>query len=817
MTAPSSRLLRERAPPMADLTTADDLSEPLLFDPPPARRSFSPGEWLRLLIGTALLGLGLLAGTVAENTISGAESDLVEGFSGLPDRVEEAIIGVAQLGATLVPLAGLIVVLWRRRWLLVFQLWLASTVAGIATVLVTNLLGDRGSSIVLAERTVANAWLADPQFPTTTYLASAAAVVSVANPWTSRRWKRALWGWVAVLVVLRILGSGEPVLDLVLAVAIGVVIGSIIGLFFGAPNLEPGPLELVRGLRASGVEPVAIDRAVEGSDLAHFTVSEPGKPDRFMNVRTPDDRNSDLLNRLYRAIRLRSSEVERPYSTLKRRVEHEALMLLTAERAGARCPSFVAVGETDGGSAFLVSEQIDGKAAVELGAEALTEDVLSDLWTQVGALHRAPISHRELALDKVLIDSAGRTWLVDMEAAELAASEADRGRDVAELLVDLALSVGPDRAVDSAVSVLGSEEVALSLRRLQPLALSPVTRRRLRADKGVLDRLRSTVEDRTGVSDIELDQIERVSPRTVVMIGAATLAFYALLPQLANVGETVDAFGEARWIWVPAILAASASTFVFATTSLLGSVADPVPIAAAARSTVASSFAALVGPATAGRIALAIRFLRRAGIDAADASASTALNSAAGLITHLLLMFSFFAWTGSADVGGFSPPDANTVLLVLAVLATVVAVAMLLGPVRRRVLTPTVAALRRARRYVTRVIRSPIRVLALLGGSSLITLSYVVALIFSIEAFGGGLTIPQIGASYLAAAAIANLAPTPGGLGALEAAMIAALTGYGLNDAEAVSSVLTFRLATYWLPILPGWLTLLWMQRNDEI
>ncbi len=105
-----------------------------------------------------------------------------------------------------------------------------------------------------------------------------------------------------------------------------------------------------------------------------------------------------------------------------------------------------------------------------------------------------------------------------MEAAELAASEVDRGRDVAELLVDLALFVGPDRAVDSAVAILGRDEVALSLRRLQPLALSPIIRRRLKADKGTLERLRSTVEDRTGASDIELDQNERVSPRTLLMI-----------------------------------------------------------------------------------------------------------------------------------------------------------------------------------------------------------------------------------------------------------------------------------------------------------
>lgn len=775
-------------------------------------------EWLRLLFGALLLGLGLLLGTVAEDTISGAESDLVEGFSQIPDRVEEAIIGVAQLGATLVPLAVLVVVLWRRRWLLLLQLWLASTVASVTTVIVESRLGVRDSSIVLAERTVSSAWLTDPQFPTTSYLASAAAVASVANPWISRRWKRALWTWVIVLVALRILGSGEPVLDVVLAVAIGSVVGSVIVLVFGAPNPEPGPMELVDGLRACGIHPSAIARAEELSSQPHFLVHEHGRPVRFVKVRTPDDRSSDLLNRLYRAVRLRSSEVERPYSTLKRRVEHEALVLMAAEKAGASCPGLVAVGETEGGSAFLVLERIDGTRATQLDGDGLDDDVLSDLWTQVGALHRARISHRELALDNVLVDrEAGKVWLIDMEAAELAASEVDRGRDVAELLVDLALFVGPDRAVDSAVAILGTDEVALSLRRLQPLALSPIIRRRLKADKGALERLRSTVEDRTGVSDIELDQIERVSPRTLIMIGAATMAFYALLPQFANVGDTLDAFGEARWVWVPAILAAAISTYLFATISLLGSVADPIPVPAAARSTVASSFAALVGPATTGRMALAIRFLQRAGIEPSDASASTALNSAAGLITHLLLMFSFFAWTGGADVGGFSLPDSNTVLLIVAIFAMVVAVAMSLGPVRRRVFLPALAALRRAQRYVARVMRSPLRVLALLGGSSLITLSYVAALIFTIEAFGGGLSIPQIGASYLAAAAIANLAPTPGGLGALEAGMIAALTGFGLNDAEAVSSVLTFRLATYWLPILPGWLTLLWMQRNDEI
>ena len=40
-----------------------------------------------------------------------------------------------------------------------------------------------------------------------------------------------------------------------------------------------------------------------------------------------------------------------------------------------------------------------------------------------------------------------------------------------------------------------------------------------------------------------------------------------------------------------------------------------------------------------------------------------------------------------------------------------------------------------------------------------------------------------------------------------EAALVAALTGFGMASGAAVSAVLTYRLITYWLPVLPGWLS----------
>jgi len=65
--------------------------------------------------------------------------------------------------------------------------------------------------------------------------------------------------------------------------------------------------------------------------------------------------------------------------------------------------------------------------------------------------------------------------------------------------------------------------------------------------------------------------------------------------------------------------------------------------------------------------------------------------------------------------------------------------------------------------------------------------------------------------------AVAVAAPTPGGLGATEAALLAGLSVLGLPNEVGLPSVFLFRLATFWLPILPGWLALRALQRREAI
>jgi len=115
------------------------------------------------------------------------------------------------------------------------------------------------------------------------------------------------------------------------------------------------------------------------------------------------------------------------------------------------------------------------------------------------------------------------------------------------------------------------------------------------------------------------------------------------------------------------------------------------------------------------------------------------------------------------------------------------------------------------------VFKRPGKLAVLLLGSMTVTMSYLLGVYFSVQAFGGGLPLATVGAVYLAGAAVATAAPTPGGLGAMEAALIAGLVAAGLENTVAVPAVFMFRLATFWLPILPGWLCFMWLQRREYI
>jgi glycosyltransferase 2 family protein len=783
----------------------------------PRRRVRAAGDVLRLLGGIGLVALGLSVAVYGKNTVGGIEQDVTGNFAKLDDRIEEALVGLALVISAALPILAAVVLLARRRYLLTASLAAAAVIAAVVMDAFGRILADRG---VLSHTDTGAAPndvdLGDPGFATAPLIASTVAIVVIVSPRLTIRWRRACWAAVSLLVVVRIIGASAPPLDVIIALGVGLTVGALAPVAVGAPSFDPDGPTLVRMLRAGGIEPTRIEQIRSIGGLLAYRVWRRDLPTLTLRLRTPHDRSADLLERLWRRIRYRRPTGDGPLGSMKRRIEREALAATVARAGGVRVPALEGVVADASGSVGLALEDTAGRPLSSLGNE-LTDEVLDSAWKQLTLLHWRRIAHRDLDLDHVEVDGQGRTWMIGLDRAAVAASDRELALDVAQLLVDSALAVGADRAVDVAHRAIGTDALRTALPYLQPLALPSSTRSDARRNREVLAETRRRAGDVTSTPDVELARLDRVRTRTLVTMGAVALAFYVLLPQLANLERTVDAFRSAHWGWLPVVVGCAVASFVFAAVAFMGSVPSPLRFWPTLRAQVASAFVGRITPGSTGGIAVGIRYLQRSGIDPAAATASVGLNALAGFAVHLSMMIGFFAWTGTSGIGGFSLPDTTLVLGVVAVVLSVGGAILVARPLRERLLGPALRSVGAAVDAIGAVATSPTRVAQLVLGSAGVTAVNIVALAAAIQGFGGGVSFPQIGAAYLGAAALATASPTPGGLGALEAALVFGLTGYGLDEGTAVSSVLTFRLATYWLPTLPGWVCFHWMERRGEL
>ncbi len=110
----------------------------------------------------------------------------------------------------------------------------------------------------------------------------------------------------------------------------------------------------------------------------------------------------------------------------------------------------------------------------------------------------------------------------------------------------------------------------------------------------------------------------------------------------------------------------------------------------------------------------------------------------------------------------------------------------------------------------------PDKLALLFGGAGLSKLFTITCFVASCRAFDITIGYADLGLLYLIGSSIGAAVPTPGGVGGVEAALIAVLTGAGVDNATAAAAVIVFRLVTYWLPVVPGYLCLRY-SRNAEL
>jgi glycosyltransferase 2 family protein len=788
------------------MVAADEVMSPDLAEGE-VRYVRSPSDLLRLVVALVLVAIGLLVTFAARGPLGDLEREVLALFDGLPGVLRRFLVGVIQLVAIVAPVATALTLVVLRRWRTLLLALLAAIVADLLVYGVER-AADRISPASLDAAKQADSWIAGAAYPSSAYLAGIAAAVTVVAPSMPRRWRRWAWGALGVVALGRVVSGTGLAIDLVAAVATGWAVGLIVLLAFGVRDRRPSGA-MVRaaleeaGLVVTGLRAPQVD--ARGSTPYFMDLGDGGVG--FVKVVSSEERSADLLFRLYRAVRLENVGDDRPFSSLRRSVEHEALVSLRASSLGVRTPAFLGLGRIDDGSMVLAYEAIDARSLADVADDELTDELLAGIWGQVERLHRRRVAHRDLRLANIMLARDGSPWIIDFGFSELAASDELLATDVAELIMSTALKVGPARAARAAVDGVGRDAVACAAPRLQPLALSGATRAAVHHRKGFDAQVRDAVASASGTGPVELERLERVSPRALLLLLFGGVATYVLIHQLTNVGGLVEQVGNLDWAWLPAIIFLSFLTYVGAALSLAGSVPRRLSAWPTFLSQLSGSFANRVTPVKVGGMAVGIRFLQKAGVDPPVAVTGVGLVSLFGFVDHVTLTVIFALFAGQEGIGDVDLPSDQTVLAVLAALLVLCGVVLLLPIGRRLALDKLVPVLRRAVRGVKQVAANPSKLFTLISGGLIVTLSYLFCLYFSLQAFGGGgIGLATLGVVYLTGSALAQTAPTPGGVGAVEAVLIAGLTAVGVDKEIAVPSVFLFRLATFWLPVLPGWL-----------
>jgi membrane-associated phospholipid phosphatase len=448
-----------------------------------------PGDVLRLLAGLAILLV--CTATVRPDDVGTLETDQFRLVNDLPDALFPAFWVVMQAGNVLAVGVVAAVVAATRRF------WLAANLAitGIGVWLAARWIKDqvgRGRPADLLSDVHLRGHHDSGLGFVSGHAAVAVAIATMIVPYLGRRAR-----WVAVAVAVGVclsrmyVGAHLP-LDVVGGAALGWAAGSLVHLLLGAPGGRPSPERAAKALAERGLQVTEVT-PLGGRDArrsARFQAVGPDGQRLFAKLIPRERRDEDLLYRLWRMLVRRRADPGRPGSgPPAQQVEREAYLGLLAGTAGVRTPRVVLAGPYGNGSGLLVQRMIPGRSLEEIDPAAVDDATLQAIWVEVARLHRAGIAHGDLGRHSVVVDDDGRPWLVDFDHATAAAPERLRQSDLVELLVSLAASFGPDRALAGAVEALGRDPLAAALAAATPAALTQTTREELGDTPGLWDEL----------------------------------------------------------------------------------------------------------------------------------------------------------------------------------------------------------------------------------------------------------------------------------------------------------------------------------------
>ena len=665
-------------------------------------------------------------------------------------------------------------------------------------------------------------------------LAIATAIVVMASPHMSRP-IRFIGRWIVAIGAAAGIALGVTLpIGMLAGLLIGLGSGAILHLLLGSPA---GRLTLDQ------IAAALHDLGVDASDLRHAPLEPTGvalaeglSPDGkqlLIKVYGRDAWDGQFLASLWTSLWNRGERPSLGFGRLQQ-VEHEAFVTLLAERAGISVLPIVAAGMATQRDAVLVTE-CTGRGFGSLGQHEIGDDLVLGIWRAVVALHELGVAHGQLDGDRLIVRPDGTVAIGDFGGARVAASEGAMMADRAQVLVTTALVVGTDRAVAAATSVLGKDALANVLPYLQPAVLDRNSRRSVRDRDWDLGDLMQGATEVTGTDAPELEQLRRVSGKSIAIVALVAFLAYGLISALAGIGiqNLWDELKSADIVWITAALLLAPLSQIPQAFSTMGASVRDLLFAPVLMLQYAVQFIQLAVPSSAARVALEVRFFQRQGIETGGALSIGLIDSVSGFLLQVLLILVItlsglasldLSSSRSSSSSSDSSSSGPRLLLLAAALIVVGAVIAWAIPRYRNKIKEAIPRYRANVRaqmasgaQALRVLRSPSKVTMLFLGNLTAQLMLAMILGVCLRAFGERASFAGLVLVNTFVALFAGFMPVPGGMGVSEAALTAGLVALGVPSTAAMSTAIAYRLATFYLPPIWGSVATRWLKQHEYL
>jgi uncharacterized membrane protein YbhN (UPF0104 family) len=300
--------------------------------------------------------------------------------------------------------------------------------------------------------------------------------------------------------------------------------------------------------------------------------------------------------------------------------------------------------------------------------------------------------------------------------------------------------------------------------------------------------------------------------RSVVQILITLVAIALLTPQLTDLSNAWRSLVGANPYWVLGTILTMALALMFATLVYVFLVPVKMPFSRTLLVQLATYFTNRLLPSGLGGIGFnALYLVKQARYTRTDAAVYATANNLIGFLAFTIISaLVLFISDLSLDVGAV-----QTRYLLLGAVLIIVITAVLLGI--RKVQRKLFNFMGHLFSVLLGIWRSPWRLLGATLASCGITTCYVLTLWASAQALNVEATLAQILIAFIVGNIALTFVPTPGGVGAVEAGIVAVLISFSVSSEEAIATTLIFRLISYWLPIVPGYISFRYVTRRGYV